>query len=122
MEKAKNVKSAYTPPTATKQQETEVKRVPGLNNRAPRFQTPACVAEAFYLVVGIQSAIAGPGLLLHEAVCASPFFETDTVPLGQMTETSASPEPQASVQLLFSQLSCLTTWKPVEPEGPAGPA
>jgi hypothetical protein len=48
---------------------------------------------------GIQSANAGPGLLLHEAVSASPFFETDTVPLGQVTEASVSPEPQATVQL-----------------------
>jgi hypothetical protein len=96
--------------------------VPNLNNRAPDFQAPAFAVWASYFMDGIQSAIAGPGLLLHEAVCASPFFETDTVPLGQMTEASVSPEPQASVQLLFSQLSCLTTWKPVEPEGPAGPA
>jgi hypothetical protein len=64
-------------------------------------------------MVGIQSANAGPGLLLHEAVSASPFFETDTVPLGQVTEASVSPEPQASVQVLFSQLSCLTTCRPV---------
>jgi hypothetical protein len=73
-------------------------------------------------MVGIQSANAGPGLLLHEAVSTSPFFEMDTIPLGQVTEASVSPEPQAIVQLLFSQLSCLTTWKPAEPEGPAGPA
>jgi hypothetical protein len=90
--------------------------VPGLNNRALRLQAPA------YFVVGRQRARVGPGLLLHEAVCVSPFFEMDTVPLGHVTEASVSPEPQASVQLLFSQLSCLTTCRPVEAEGPAGPA
>jgi hypothetical protein len=60
--------------------------------------------------------------LAHVTVSTSPFFEMDTVPLGQVIEASVSPEPQASVQLLFSQLSCLTTCRPVEPEGPAGPA
>jgi hypothetical protein len=79
-----------------------------------------CVRRPFYFMDCIQSANAGPGLLLHEAVSASPFFETDTVPLGQVTEASVSPEPQATVQLLFSQFSCLTTCKPVE--RPAGPA
>jgi len=88
--------------------------VPGPNNRALRLQAPA------YFVVGRQSANAGPGLLLHEAVSASPFFEMDTVPLGQVTEAKVSPEPQATVQLLFSQFSCLTTCKPGE--RPAGPA
>jgi len=86
------------------------------------FSNPCVRRLGFYLMDGIQSANAGPGLLLHEAVSMSPFFETDTVPLGQMTEASVSPEPQAIVQLLFSQLSCLATWKPAEPEGPAGPA
>ena len=31
-------------------------------------------------------ANAGPGLLLHDAVSASPFFEMDTLPAGQVTE------------------------------------
>ena len=55
-----------------------------------------------------------------EAVSASPFFEMTTVPLGQVTEASVSPEPQATVQVWFSQFSCLTTCKLVE--RPAGPA
>ena len=94
--------------------------MPGLNNRALDFQAPAFAVWASYFMDGIQSANAGPGLLLHEAVSASPFFEMDTVPLGQVTEASVSPEPQATVQVWFSQFSCLTTCKLVE--RPAGPA
>jgi hypothetical protein len=39
----------------------------------------------------MQSANAGPGLLLHEAVSASPFFEMDTVPLGQVKKRRFRP-------------------------------
>jgi hypothetical protein len=55
-----------------------------------------------------QSANAGPELLLHETLSASPSFETDTLPPVQVIDASVSPEPQASVQLLL-QASCLTT-------------
>jgi hypothetical protein len=44
----------------------------------------------------MQSARAGPGLLLQ--VAASPVFENDIVPPGHVTETSFSPEPQARLQ------------------------
>jgi uncharacterized protein with GYD domain len=42
LEKAKNVQSGYTPPTATKHigNGSQGNVVPGLNNRAPRFQAP----------------------------------------------------------------------------------
>ena len=55
-----------------------------------------------------QRASAGPELLLHETLSASPSFEVETVPPVQVIEASASPEPQVSVQLLL-QASCLTT-------------
>lgn len=62
--------------------------------------------------------MAGPGLLLHEAVSVSPFFVIATVPPGQVTEASFSPELHSRLQvLLVSQESCLTTRRP---EGVAG--
>ena len=54
-----------------------------------------------------QRASAGPELLLHEMLSASPSFEVETVPPVQVIEASTSPEPQVSVQLLL-QASCLT--------------
>jgi hypothetical protein len=55
-----------------------------------------------------QMANAGPGLLLHDAVSASPFFEMDTLPAGQVTEAIASPWLQTRLHSP-SHLSCLTT-------------
>jgi hypothetical protein len=62
----------------------------------------------------------GPGLLLHDAVSASPFFEMDTLPAGQVTEAIASPWLQTRLHSP-SHLSCLTTCRPVDAAGPAGP-
>ena len=47
----------------------------------------------------MQSANAGPGLLLHDAVSTSPLFEMDTVPLGHVTDASVSPGLHDRLQL-----------------------
>jgi hypothetical protein len=65
-------------------------------------------------------ANAGPGLLLHDAVSALPFFEMDTLPAGQVTEAIASPWLQTRLHSP-SHLSCLTTCRPVDAAGPAAP-
>jgi hypothetical protein len=54
----------------------------------------------------MQSAKAGPGLLLH--VAASPLFENEIAPPGHVTETNFSPGLQARLQPSpVSQESCL---------------
>jgi hypothetical protein len=62
-----------------------------------------------------QSANAGPGLLLHDAVSTSPFFEMDIVPLGHVTDASFSPALHDRLQLFCaSQVACLTTCRFVD--------
>jgi hypothetical protein len=70
----------------------------------------------------IQSAKAGPGLLLH--VAASSVFDNSIVPLGHVTETSFSPGLHSRSHLaLVSHLSRLSArMPPAGPGGPAGPA
>jgi hypothetical protein len=75
-----------------------------------------------------QRAMAGPGLLEHEAVSVSPFFVIEITPCGHVTDASDSPGPQAKLQFDELQVSCLTTCKPCEaapvapsPFGPGSP-
>ncbi|MFZ2067896.1 MAG: hypothetical protein WAV27_18140 [Xanthobacteraceae bacterium] len=49
----------------------------------------------------MQSAKAGPGVLLHAADSTPPVLEMTIVPPGQVTETSRSPGLQLKSQLLL---------------------
>jgi hypothetical protein len=80
-----------------------------LQKQMRRRQAIKRAAHSRFLHCRTQSANAGPELLLHETLSASPSFETDTLPPVQVIDASVSPEPQASVQLLLLQASCLTT-------------
>jgi hypothetical protein len=48
-------------------------------------------------------AKAGPELLLHETLCASPSFETETVPPVQVIDASVSPEAQVRAGRLLDR-------------------
>lgn len=56
---------------------------------------------AAYLLTVMQSASAGPGVLLHAAESTSPCLEITIVAPGQVTETSRSPGLQLKSQLLL---------------------
>jgi len=64
----------------------------------------------------MQSAKAGPGLLLHVAASPSAVFEKAIVPPGHVTETNFSPALHSRLQLaLPSHLSSLSACSPVDP-------
>ena len=64
----------------------------------------------------MQSAKAGPGLLLHVAASPSAVFEKAIVPPGHVTETNFSPALHSRLQLaLLSHLSSLSACSPVDP-------
>ena len=70
----------------------------------------------------MQSAKAGPGVLLQAAESTPPVLEITMVAPGQVTDTSRSPGLQLRSQLLLgAQVSRWTKCSPVEPAGPAGP-
>lgn len=54
-----------------------------------------------YLLIFMQSASAGPGVLLHAAASTLPCLEITIVAPGQVTETSRSPGLQLKSQLLL---------------------
>jgi hypothetical protein len=65
-----------------------------------RFSLDSIRHFAIRVVYFMQSAIAGPGLLLHVADSISPFFEMPIDPPGQVTAASFSPGLQLRSQLL----------------------
>ena len=90
-------------------------------HRTMRESKPSCDGRRAKLLVAnycrIQSAKAGPGLLLH--VAASSVFDNSIVPLGHVTETSFSPGLHSRSHLAsVSHLSRLSARRP--PAGPGG--
>jgi hypothetical protein len=81
-------------------------------------QTEAAVRSLPYGFT--QSAKAGPGLLVQDAVSTSPFLEIAMFPFGHVTEANFSPASQTRSH--FLSVLHVTARRPREPAGPGGPA